>query len=85
MSNNSYIIKNDEVIAISTVKLASGAAQAAHSTASSNIDANFDKFLVNAFGVTVSNSKKWASKVSPETPFAAPLGARQPRELLIQA
>jgi hypothetical protein len=80
----SYIIKNGEVIAISTDELASGPAQAAHSTASSDLDANYDRFLVNAFGVTISNAKKWAARVSPETPFAAPLGPRQPRELLIR-
>jgi len=82
--NYSYIVKSGRVIA-RTDATEAGRAVAGYATVKSDIDANYERFLVNAERVQVSNGKKWESKCDESTPFAVPVGPRQPREFLIRS
>jgi len=56
----SYLIKNNEVIATTSETLRGGAeVQVAWHTADEQIDANREENLVNSFGATASNARKW--------------------------
>jgi hypothetical protein len=57
----SYLIKDNELIAITDMHINSGhSVRASTQTATSEIDANRDTYLVNAQTYQVSNAKKWA-------------------------